>query len=402
MSLSFCFLGNASLELITKSMCRFGMSPSPSSVMSNRHHHQQNSCHHHPHRTCVVIFFWNFLWLSLFVCDHLCTSSSSSLISNPQLDITPSGSNFEAAASVQSNRILSNKIANVLHALNSRPHHQPKEDSNSFQIPENSLFATSSPSFLESLHRHLPSSPAVFSPQSASSSVETESSAPIQQQDVSESDSLQDTQPASPGSSSSSSVKMMMFPSLLTNRVENDDQDLDFRNHRFPLQRKESAASISGNPGGISSSLRTGKETASESQLNSQLESINNTLSNKRIKSGSTIDPETTLGCYRREYFFKAERTDASGRKCWSTVKATSCWGRCESGEVGILYCLLFLYLYYQHHFNFTSLSCVIKDQKRNMEQRLRHFTYSLVDLIWLPFVIQVESLLRTRQAFSL
>jgi hypothetical protein len=83
-------------------------------------------------------------------------------------------------------------------------------------------------------------------------------------------------------------------------------------------------------------------------------------------------------------------------------VKATSCWGRCESGEVGILYCLLFLYLYYQHHFNFTSLSCVIKDQKRNMEQRLRHFTYSLVDLIWLPFVIQVESLLRTRQAFSL
>lgn len=46
------------------------------------------------------------------------------------------------------------------------------------------------------------------------------------------------------------------------------------------------------------------------------------------------VDPQTSLDCHRREYTFKASRTDAFGRKCWQYVKVMSCWGRCDSGEV--------------------------------------------------------------------
>ncbi|XP_035224889.1 thyrostimulin beta-5 subunit-like [Stegodyphus dumicola] len=47
------------------------------------------------------------------------------------------------------------------------------------------------------------------------------------------------------------------------------------------------------------------------------------------------IDPETTLECHRREFTFRASQTDASGRQCWDHVTAMSCWGRCDSGEIG-------------------------------------------------------------------
>ncbi|XP_077494069.1 glycoprotein hormone beta 5 [Amblyomma americanum] len=46
------------------------------------------------------------------------------------------------------------------------------------------------------------------------------------------------------------------------------------------------------------------------------------------------VDTLTTLECHRREYSFRATRTDAKGNQCWDDITAMSCWGRCDSGEI--------------------------------------------------------------------
>ncbi len=46
------------------------------------------------------------------------------------------------------------------------------------------------------------------------------------------------------------------------------------------------------------------------------------------------ISSKQTLECHRREYTFKATRSDPTGRQCWDYITAMSCWGRCDSGEV--------------------------------------------------------------------
>ncbi|KAI1302327.1 Glycoprotein hormone beta-5 [Halotydeus destructor] len=56
-------------------------------------------------------------------------------------------------------------------------------------------------------------------------------------------------------------------------------------------------------------------------------------MSNKLSKQ-AYIDPRTTLACHRREYTFKASQTDNYGNQCWQYVKALSCWGRCDTGEI--------------------------------------------------------------------
>ncbi|KAH6924850.1 hypothetical protein HPB50_025727 [Hyalomma asiaticum] len=49
---------------------------------------------------------------------------------------------------------------------------------------------------------------------------------------------------------------------------------------------------------------------------------------------GDAVDTLTTIECHRREYSFRATRTDANGNRCWDDVTAMSCWGRCDSGEI--------------------------------------------------------------------
>lgn len=48
----------------------------------------------------------------------------------------------------------------------------------------------------------------------------------------------------------------------------------------------------------------------------------------------TVVDPRLTLDCHRREYTYKASRTDFLGRQCWQYITVMSCWGRCDSGEV--------------------------------------------------------------------
>lgn len=55
-------------------------------------------------------------------------------------------------------------------------------------------------------------------------------------------------------------------------------------------------------------------------------------------KSKPLINAHATLECHRREYTFKATRTDLSGRQCWEYITVMSCWGRCDSGEVSHIY----------------------------------------------------------------
>ena len=55
-----------------------------------------------------------------------------------------------------------------------------------------------------------------------------------------------------------------------------------------------------------------------------------------RNRPKPSINSRQTLECHRREYTFKATRTDSSGRQCWEYITAMSCWGRCDSGEVGL------------------------------------------------------------------
>ncbi|KAH9380456.1 hypothetical protein HPB48_008795 [Haemaphysalis longicornis] len=51
--------------------------------------------------------------------------------------------------------------------------------------------------------------------------------------------------------------------------------------------------------------------------------------------STAAVNTLTTLECHRREYSFRATRSDAKGNRCWDDITAMSCWGRCDSGEVG-------------------------------------------------------------------
>lgn len=46
------------------------------------------------------------------------------------------------------------------------------------------------------------------------------------------------------------------------------------------------------------------------------------------------VNTQTTLECHRREYTFKATRSDSKGNVCWDDITAMSCWGRCDSGEI--------------------------------------------------------------------
>ncbi|XP_037273677.2 glycoprotein hormone beta 5 [Rhipicephalus microplus] len=52
------------------------------------------------------------------------------------------------------------------------------------------------------------------------------------------------------------------------------------------------------------------------------------------VRGGDAVDTLTTIECHRREYSFRATRTDGNGNRCWDDVTAMSCWGRCDSGEI--------------------------------------------------------------------
>ncbi|GFW64130.1 thyrostimulin beta-5 subunit [Trichonephila clavipes] len=47
------------------------------------------------------------------------------------------------------------------------------------------------------------------------------------------------------------------------------------------------------------------------------------------------LNTENTLECHRRDFTYKAVQTDENGFQCWGHVTATSCWGRCDTGEIG-------------------------------------------------------------------
>ena len=49
------------------------------------------------------------------------------------------------------------------------------------------------------------------------------------------------------------------------------------------------------------------------------------------------LNPDTTLGCYKREYEFLAVKEEKfMGTYCWDTVVVDACWGRCDSNEVSM------------------------------------------------------------------
>lgn len=50
------------------------------------------------------------------------------------------------------------------------------------------------------------------------------------------------------------------------------------------------------------------------------------------------VNPESTIECHRREFTFRAMQTDENGKQCWDLVTAMSCWGRCDSGEVRLIF----------------------------------------------------------------
>ncbi|GFS44086.1 thyrostimulin beta-5 subunit [Nephila pilipes] len=53
------------------------------------------------------------------------------------------------------------------------------------------------------------------------------------------------------------------------------------------------------------------------------------------MESTVSLDMEKTLECHPREFTYKATQTDENGLQCWGLVTATSCWGRCDTGEIG-------------------------------------------------------------------
>ncbi|XP_075526908.1 thyrostimulin beta-5 subunit-like [Dermacentor variabilis] len=53
-----------------------------------------------------------------------------------------------------------------------------------------------------------------------------------------------------------------------------------------------------------------------------------------RVAGGDAVDTLTTLNCHRREYWFRAARTNANGSRCWDDVTVMSCWGGCGSREI--------------------------------------------------------------------
>lgn len=55
----------------------------------------------------------------------------------------------------------------------------------------------------------------------------------------------------------------------------------------------------------------------------------------------ATINTETLIGCFTREYRFNATKTAVSNGQtlsCWDIVTVYSCWGRCLSYEVISMY----------------------------------------------------------------
>lgn len=55
-------------------------------------------------------------------------------------------------------------------------------------------------------------------------------------------------------------------------------------------------------------------------------------------QTDATINTETLIGCFPREYTFNATKTAVvNGRtlSCWDIVNVYSCWGRCISFEFG-------------------------------------------------------------------
>ncbi|XP_074594674.1 glycoprotein hormone beta 5 [Brevipalpus obovatus] len=59
------------------------------------------------------------------------------------------------------------------------------------------------------------------------------------------------------------------------------------------------------------------------------------TISNSQ---GKDINLEISLAkkihCLRREFTYKAVKTDDFGRKCWQYITVKACWGRCDSLEI--------------------------------------------------------------------
>jgi len=56
---------------------------------------------------------------------------------------------------------------------------------------------------------------------------------------------------------------------------------------------------------------------------------------NQVLADMAQVDMANTLGCHRRLYSYKVMQSDSAGRSCWDTVNVMSCWGRCDSNEVG-------------------------------------------------------------------
>ncbi len=80
-------------------------------------------------------------------------------------------------------------------------------------------------------------------------------------------------------------------------------------------------------------------------------------------KSKPLINAHATLECHRREYTFKATRTDLSGRQCWEYITVMSCWGRCDSGEV----CPIFISILNIHLFSMPLNTFNVKYVERNL-----------------------------------
>ncbi|XP_014675643.1 PREDICTED: glycoprotein hormone beta-5-like [Priapulus caudatus] len=52
------------------------------------------------------------------------------------------------------------------------------------------------------------------------------------------------------------------------------------------------------------------------------------------VSAKDTIDPTSTLICHKREYSYRISKPH-NGLPCWDDVSVMSCWGRCDSNEIG-------------------------------------------------------------------
>ncbi|KAG8182930.1 hypothetical protein JTE90_010561 [Oedothorax gibbosus] len=79
--------------------------------------------------------------------------------------------------------------------------------------------------------------------------------------------------------------------------------------------------------------------------------------------SQESYNLKSVLVCLRREYTLKATRSDNLGRRCWDFIRATSCWGRCDSFEIPD----------WRFPYKISIHPVCMHDQKRLRRVRLRH-----------------------------